>query len=79
MTYQKIAETAGVSANTAHRLTRDIVISEIGNDRGQTRPSTYAKREVTVDRPGATFALMATRRRQSAPATPGRLSIMRPG
>ena len=36
LTYQKIADTVGVSVDTAHRAARDIVISEIGNERGQT-------------------------------------------
>ena len=39
MTYQAIADAAGVSVDTAHRLTRDVLISEIGNERGQGAPA----------------------------------------
>lgn len=43
LTYQQIADKVGVSVDTAHRTARDVVISEIGNDRGQTRPATYQR------------------------------------
>ena len=56
MTLQKIADAVGVSVDTAHRVARDVVISDIGieNARGQLRPMHYAARAVEVepDAPG---------------------------
>ena len=48
MTLQKIADAVGVSVDTAHRIARDVVISDIGieNERGQLRPMHYAARTV---------------------------------
>ena len=44
MTYQQIAETVGVTHPTVMRVTRDVnVNSYIENERGQTRPATYAE------------------------------------
>lgn len=47
-TLQKIADAVGVSVDTAHRIARDVVISDIGieNERGQLRPMQYAARTV---------------------------------
>lgn len=52
LTYQQIAETVGVG--TVHRAASDFPIgkSEIINERGQTRPATYAKRASVEDGPG---------------------------
>ena len=51
MTLQKIADAVGVSVDTAHRVARDVVISDIGieNARGQLRPMHYAARAVEVE------------------------------
>ncbi len=43
-TYQDIAKAVGVSVDTAHRAAREVVISEIGNERGQSRPASYERR-----------------------------------
>ena len=59
-TYQEIAAAVGVSVDTAHRAAREIVISEIGNERGQTRPATYARKPEpppTMFDPGGSAAL----------------------
>lgn len=46
MTLQKIAAAVGVSVDTAHRVSRDTELSDIGieNERGQMRPMHYAAR-----------------------------------
>lgn len=51
MTLQKIADAVGVSVDTAHRVARDVVISDIGieNERGQMRPMHYAARTVELE------------------------------
>ena len=49
MTLQKIAAAVGVSVDTAHRVTRDVELSEIGKlpgDDGKYRPMHYAARAV---------------------------------
>ena len=57
MTYQQIADTVGVTHPTVMRVTRDVnVNSYIENERGQTRPATYAKRETVEDGPGLSFS-----------------------
>lgn len=52
MTYQAIADAAGVSADTAHRLTRDVQLSDFGKlpgADGKARPPAYAPRQETED------------------------------
>lgn len=46
-TYEAIAVAVGVDKNTAWRATSDVVISQKGidNERGQTRPASYAPRQ----------------------------------
>lgn len=43
-TYQEIAAAVGVSVGTAHNAASDVVIFNIENDRGQTRPASYERR-----------------------------------
>lgn len=44
-TYKEIAQAVGVSTDTAHRITREVVNSDFGieNERGQLRPSSYQR------------------------------------
>lgn len=46
-TYQEIAAAVGVSVGTAHGAASDVVIFNIENDRGQTRPASYERRVET--------------------------------
>lgn len=48
-TYEAIAGAVGVGRDTAWRATRDVPISEIGNEIGQQRPASYAPRHVTIE------------------------------
>lgn len=55
MTYQQIAEELGVDTATAWRKTNDVNLHlQIENERGQTRPATYAKRETVEEYFGET-------------------------
>lgn len=68
MTLQKIADAVGVSVDTAHRVARDVELSDIGKlpgDDGKYRPMRYAARAVdtpvrmppTAPRTGAALRL----------------------